>query len=352
MSVVSVLHRKVVFRNYQLPVHLGSGRVLPVCTFSDCKMELAWTRVCEISGVMWEVAWNRDATKVAIARDRGRLRILEVATGEYTDIELPADALYGCIAWHPDSTHIALAMRNDVAMLLDCATHELRVLCTARDMVWNISWRPDGAALAIAFPNTVVILHPFAGEECPPRTYQHGSTHPESMSWSPSGKKIALSGRDVLYVWDDLETPSRGPRTMCMWWEILAIEWAGTEESLAVSCQGAILWIVRLDTWTARALTAGHCQSNYVIWGCRDRPQILCHECDGTCTVSDQGAGKTIARMPALPGSSTATPVVEWSSDGTAITAYGWDNVVYVCRLPPAVDALAQETQALAVAET
>jgi WD40 repeat protein len=180
------------------------------------------------------LSWSPDGRRVASASARLELHVWDAVTGLLSLPSIRTGDLTFSLRWSPDGSSVAAAVLDGGVRMWDATTGRLRVPPLVHgDGVRVIEWSHDGALLASAgYDNTAQIWDSNTGRARSPRL-QH-SDNVSALSWSANGHYIATSSRNLVQIWDArsgrlLSTPISHSD------DVIAISWAPDGSRLATA---------------------------------------------------------------------------------------------------------------------
>jgi WD40 repeat protein len=233
------------------------------------------------------MAWSPDGTQLVLGGNNGRIRIIDVASGEELRVLGDPGAVVKSVAWSPNGTRLASGGADHFVRVWDAAAEEeLHLLAGHSGDVLSVAWSPDSQKLASAGgfrDNTVRVWDAIPGEQLQLLT---GHTDiVRLVKWSPDGTHVASGGSadGTVRVWD-VESGS----------ELLRVEGQG----MAWSPDGMLL-----------AVGDG----------------------DGTVRILDASSG---LELTSLKGHTDLVWFLAWSPDGTRLVTGSFDSSIKVWGIP------------------
>ncbi len=182
-----------------------------------------WSDEQHRSAIIKAVTCSPLGTRIASASSDQRVRIWNVANGEAVSVGRH-DGSVTDVCFSPDGDRLATASFDRTVRIWDVRRGE-QVLRYRRHSGWvrAVDWSPDGELLVSASKNKTLRIWTAAdGTEL--RRFDH-SSEPLSVSWSPAGERLAISGLDGQVVirsrasWDEVTRCEGHRKTVgCVVW--------------------------------------------------------------------------------------------------------------------------------------
>ncbi len=155
-------------------------------------------------GVATALAMSRDGTRLAVAGEHGRVRILALGTGA---LERAYDAHQGlvlAVAFHPAGAWVASGGVDGKVALWDVATGASKLALPGHDgFVRTLAFAPDGATLVSGGDDKRVRLWSLSTKERLVAVIAAKHRETTTVAFSPDGARLVTSGRgDACRTWD------------------------------------------------------------------------------------------------------------------------------------------------------
>ncbi|HEY7358799.1 MAG TPA: hypothetical protein VH590_20090 [Ktedonobacterales bacterium] len=155
------------------------------------------------TGLVWDVAWSPDGSRLASGSGDTTVQVWDATTGETLLIYGHRDTVYS-LAWSPDGTRVASCVEGDPIQVWDAVSGE-REPVTRRfagnfPPVFALDWSPDGQYILTGDDKW---LNLWAGPRWQ-KALEFGYERKDSfwsVGWSPDGKYLAYGlATELIYA--------------------------------------------------------------------------------------------------------------------------------------------------------
>ncbi|WP_020113743.1 NB-ARC domain-containing protein [Streptomyces bottropensis] len=236
-------------------------------------------------GVVYEMAFSPDDTRLATGDNDGAVRIWNLATGATLHTPPGPGGAVFAVAFSPDGARLASGDLDSTVRIWDPATGAtLHTLTGHAGEVYAVAFSPDGTRFATGgTDSTVRIWDPATGATLHTLTGHAGEVH--AVAFSPDGTRLATGGTDsTVRIWD----PATGA--------------------------------------TLHTLT-GHAYAVFAVAFSPDGTRLATGGTDGTVRIWDPATGATLHTPPGPGG---VVYAVAFSPDGTRFATGGTDSTVRI----------------------
>jgi WD40 repeat protein len=296
-------------------------------------------------GIVLNVAFNPDGTRLATAGNDGTLNIWDAATGEILRIFKTDGAAVGSVAYTPDGTQVAAAMYDTVKLFDGATGQEVRGFKTPAIMVSSIAFSPDGTRLATAGLTdlTVRLWDVATGKQL--RAFDKHEFMLYGVAFSPDGTKIAsadLAGSVKLW---DAETgkeihdfkadllPKGGPGNLGIDVSKLhaatSVSFSPDGSLLAAACSDGMVRVWEVDSGKVVRGYRGPAPTQSAVYS-PDGTRLASAHGDGTVRLWDTATGD---ELRTIKGHTAAVHTVAFSPDGARLASGGFDGMAKICDI-------------------
>ncbi len=209
-------------------------------------------------GMIWQLAWSPDGTRLASGSRDKTIRIWDGHTDQllYT-LKGHTDYVY-CVAWSPDGTRLVSGSHDKTIRIWDGHSGLLlHTLAIHTNQVYSVAWSPDGTHLASGSgDNTVRIWDGYSGLLLHTLTDHTDSVY--SVAWSPDGTLLASGSQDnSVCIWD-----AHSARLLYTLEEhtnfVYSVAWSPDGTHLASGSGDHTIYLWASDTWQPIKVLEGH----------------------------------------------------------------------------------------------
>lgn len=228
-------------------------------------------------GTLYKVCWSSDGRSVACSTQYGDILVVDALTHTLLARNEDQKREIKCLAWSPDNQQIVAGFGAGSIFIWDLPSNTEKITYLygtgneEDDNIFECCWSPDGHVVALTgyeYNASLQLRDAHSGERIstffPREPFdaiqaqieaggREGYQPPfASLSWSPSGKKIAFAQEYKLHIWNPLSDeldisiqpffhlPQPGPLGFHT---IQAIAWSPDEMRLAIACENEmVIW--------------------------------------------------------------------------------------------------------------
>lgn len=222
------------------------------------------------------LAWSPDGKHIASASDDRSVHIWDAETGDTIFFYNKHNGPVNTVAWSPNGTYIASAGDDKTVQVWHAQTHTLlKIYDDHTDKVMAVSWSPDGKFLASAGKDGVVKVwepvkmqqrrsfwNTLLGPQRVEKTLSGYDGHIYGLTWSPDGRRIAAASSHCIRIRDIIagfaSTLAIDKATLKN-----AVSWSPTGKHLAVGGNDKLVHIWNVASKKETFTYHGH--TNYVM---------------------------------------------------------------------------------------
>jgi WD40 repeat protein len=170
----------------------------------DCKCRLFKCRenistlhnIYENNDTIKRLEWSPDGNEIAVISQTGIVRIWDIATREYVQL----DSLISGLAWSPDGRFIALAVNDKPIKIIDSLAYsEIKIFNDLEESIRLLSWSNNSKFLASVNEHNVILWNAQTGQIL--HTCNFDGPRISLVVWSPCDKYIALCCYRKNKIW-------------------------------------------------------------------------------------------------------------------------------------------------------
>jgi Tol biopolymer transport system component len=276
-----------------------------------------------------DIAISPNSEMVAIAGQGG---VVVHELSETTEIQKLWIGPVNSTAWSSDSLRLATAgWGGDVPIWNVSTSYKVSLLGVLirepTDWYPKVAWSLDGEYAATNNVDENIYVWQVISATTEIILNDDGSSHVTGLAWSPDGKKLVVSDKDAVRIWDIATTQSRVIMPSYPYEEIISgLAWSADGRYLAFGTQSRISNLGQVHLWELSGNSAvfeGHTGKIYDVTWSPDGILV---------TGSTDGVWLwdiTTGQHQSLIDADTVTSV-DWSSDGRYLVAGTLDGDVYV----------------------
>jgi WD40 repeat protein/predicted Ser/Thr protein kinase len=290
------------------------------------------------SAALTSVAWNPNGARIASAGHDAAIKLWDAAPP--AEVQGPAnhDEPVRALAWCQNNSNLFASADSIGAVKIWDVTHRevKRSLRVNEARIYSLSWQPSGTRLAIAGANGVVRIWDLAAETKPLDLDGH-KKDVYSVAWSPNGRRIASGSADkTIRIWD----AASGRVSQVIENHdhyVLSVAWSPDSRKLASASGDSTVRIWDFGSGKEAFCYRGHqSQVVSVAWS-PDGTKIASAGFDLTVHVWDPATGEAPS---ILHGHTTHIARVAWSPDGSRLASVGRDGTLKVWDVATGKEAL------------
>ncbi len=290
------------------------------------------------SAALTSVAWNPNGARIASAGHDAAIKLWDAAAPAAIQGPANHNGTVQALAWCQNNSKLfASADTHGAVKIWDVTRHEVtRTLRFDEGCVYSLSWQPSGMRLAMAGVNGVIRIWDVAAETKPLDLDGH-IQQVYSVAWSPNGRRLASGGADkTIRIWDAV-----GGKVSRVienhHGRVFSVAWNPDSRKLASASADSTVRIWDLGSDEEAFCYRGHqSQVVSVAWS-PDGTKIASAGFDLTVHVWDPATGEATSN---LHGHTTHIAQVAWSPDGSRLASVGRDGTVKVWDVAAGKEAL------------